>query len=48
MTNQNKIPGEKIAALEEYLPGSNTFDDGEVIRATTIGSVQFDTSERSA
>ena len=48
MTNQTKIPGEKIAALEEYLPGNNTFDDGEVIRATTIGSVQFDTSERLA
>ena len=48
MDNNQKIPGEKIAAIEEYLPGDNTFEDNDSIRATTIGEINLNSSERSA
>ncbi len=48
MNNDQKIPGEKIAQIEEYLPGENTFEDNDVIRATTVGNVNLDSTERSA
>ena len=48
MDNNQKIPGEKIASIEEYLPGDNTFEDNDSIRATTIGEINLDSSERSA
>ena len=48
MDNNQKIPGEKIASIEEYLPGDNTFEDNDSIRAATIGEVNLDSSERSA
>jgi len=31
------LPGEKIAIIEEYEPGSNACDDGHVVRSTVIG-----------
>ena len=40
--------GEKIALIEEYLPGENTFEDDDAIRATTIGSVNLDSNEKIA
>jgi len=48
MSENQKIPGEKIAQIEEYLPGENTFEDDDVIRATTIGNVNLDSTDRSA
>jgi len=48
MEEKQKIPGEKIASIEEYLPGDNTYDDNDVIRSTTIGDVNLDSSERLA
>ena len=48
MNENQKIPGEKIAQIEEYLPGDNTFEDNESIRATTIGQINLDSSERLA
>ena len=48
MDNNQKIPGEKIASIEEYLPGDNTFEDNDSIRATTIGEINLNSSERSA
>ena len=48
MDDNQKIPGEKIASIEEYLPGNNTFEDNDSIRATTIGEINLDSSERSA
>jgi len=48
MNENQKIPGEKIAQIEEYLPGENTFEDDESIRATTIGEINLDSSERLA
>ena len=48
MEDNQKIPGEKIASIEEYLPGENTFEDDDSIRATTIGEINLDSSERLA
>ena len=48
MNDNQKIPGEKIAQIEEYLPGENTFEDNDVIRATTVGSINLDSNERLA
>ena len=42
MSQEFKLPGEKIAFLEEYLAGENTFDDGKSIRSTMIGKAEFD------
>ena len=48
MNESQKIPGEKIALIEEYLPGKNTFEDDDSIRATAIGDIHLDTNERLA
>ena len=48
MSQEFKLPGEKIAFLEEYLSGENTFDDGESVRSTMIGETKFDKEERIA
>ena len=48
MEENQKTPGEKVAQIEEYLPGNNTFEDNDVIRATTIGSIHLDSQERLA
>ena len=48
MDENQKIPGERIASIEEYLPGDNTFEDNDLIRATTIGNVNLDSTERLA
>jgi len=48
MEENQKIPGEKIAQIEEYLPGDNTYEDNDVIRATTIGDIKLDSVERLA
>ena len=48
MSQEFKLPGEKIAFLEEYLSGDNTFDDGESVRSTMIGKAEFDKEERIA
>ena len=47
MDEKLRIPGEKVASIEEYLPGDNTFEDDDSIRATTIGKINLDPSERS-
>ena len=48
MDNNQKIPGEKIAQIEEYLPGDNTYEDNDIIRATAIGDINLDSVERLA
>ena len=48
MENNQKIPGEKIAQIEEYLPGDNTYEDKDVIRETTNGNINLDSVERLA
>ena len=48
MDEKLRIPGEKIASIEEYLPGDNTFEDDDSIRATTIGEINLNSSEKLA
>ena len=42
------LPGEKIASIEEYGAGENTFDDGDAVRASVAGTVSLDGKERVA
>ena len=48
MAEEFRLPGEKIAFSEEYLPGNNTYDDGESIRSSTIGNIEFNKEDRLA
>ena len=42
------FPGDKIASIEEYEAGENTFDDGDMVRAATVGRKDIDKSTRIA
>ena len=42
------IPGDKIAMIEEFETGKNTFDDGQSIRSLVVGTAEFDKSNRVA
>ena len=42
------FPGDKIASIEEYEAGHNTFDDGNMVRASTIGEKNLDKATRIA
>ena len=44
--SENRLPGEKIATIEEYLPGNNTFEDGNVIRSSSVGTIDFNKVEQ--
>ena len=48
MSQEFKLPGEKIAFLEEYLSGENTFDDGESVRSCVVGKIELDKEQRIA
>ena len=41
MTEELKLPGDKIAMIEEYLPGDNTFEDGHSIRSASVGTIEL-------
>lgn len=36
------LPGDGIASIEEYEAGANTFDDGDMVRAATVGEKIID------
>lgn len=36
------LPGQRIASIEEYEAGPNTFDDGDAVRSTVAGTVEAD------
>ena len=40
------LPGDRIATIEEYETGKNTYDDGTVIRTQMIGDAIVDKKER--
>jgi len=48
MSENATFPGEKIASIEEYEAGHNTFDDGDMVRAATIGQKEMDKTKRVA
>ena len=36
------FPGDKIAIIEEYESGQNTFDDGHAVRSSVVGIPELD------
>jgi len=48
MSENTTFPGDKIASIEEYEAGHNTFDDGDMVRAATVGEKDLDKTTRVA
>ena len=48
MSQKPTLPGDKIAIIEEFETGENTFDDGQCIRSLVIGTSEFDKTNRIA
>ena len=48
MSENTAFPGDKIASIEEYEAGYNTFDDGDMVRAATVGQKDIDKTTRIA
>ncbi|RZD45070.1 MAG: RNA-binding protein [Thaumarchaeota archaeon] len=46
MSDNTTFPGDKIASIEEYEAGYNTFDDGNMVRAATIGQKDINKTTR--
>ena len=42
------LPGDKVATIEEFEIGSNTFDDGQIIRSVVVGTKELDKIHRIA
>ena len=48
MSDNTTLPGDKIAIIEEFEGGKNTFDDGHNVRSTVIGITEIDKKNRIA
>jgi exosome complex component CSL4 len=48
MSENSAFPGDKIASIEEYEAGHNTFDDGDMVRAATVGQIDMNKTTRVA
>lgn len=48
MSESLAFPGDKIASIEEFEAGNNTFDDGDMVRASTVGEKNLDKPTRIA
>ncbi|MBI3841712.1 MAG: exosome complex RNA-binding protein Csl4 [Thaumarchaeota archaeon] len=48
MSQKPNLPGDKVAIIEEFETGNNTFDDGHTIRSVVIGTSEFDKIQRIA
>jgi len=46
MSENATFPGDEIASIEEYEAGHNTFDDGNMVRAATVGQKDMDKTTR--
>ena len=47
MSENAIFPGDKIASIEEYEAGDNTFDDGDMVRAATVGEKDMNKTTRT-
>ncbi len=47
MSENATFPVDKIASIEEYEAGDNTFDDGDMVRAATVGEKDMDKTTRT-
>ena len=36
------MPGDKLGIIEQYLPGSGTYDDNGIIKSSVLGNVKID------
>jgi len=48
MSENTTFPGDKIASIEEYEAGYNTFDDGDMVRAAIVGEKDINKTARIA
>jgi len=48
MSQKPALPGDKVAIIEEFETGPNTFDDGQSIRSLVVGMPEFDKANRIA
>jgi len=48
LSSKETLPGDKIAIIEEFETGKNTFDDGHTIRSLVVGIPEFDKTNRVA
>ena len=48
MSQKPSLPGDKVAIIEEFETGVNTFYDGHTIRSVVIGTSDFDKINRIA
>ncbi len=48
MSESTTFPGDEIASIEEFEAGNNTFDDGDMVRAATVGEKFLDRKTRIA
>lgn len=48
MSESSIFPGDKIASIEEFEAGYNTFDDGDMVRAATVGEKDINKQTRIA
>ncbi len=48
MSQKPTLPGDKVAIIEEFETGINTFDDGQSIRSLVVGVTEFDKANRIA
>ena len=48
MSENAVFPGDKLASIEEYEAGFKTFDDGDMVRAATVGESVLDKETRTA
>lgn len=48
MSENTTFPGDKIALIEEYEGGKNTFDDGHIVRSTVVGLTELNKKNRTA
>jgi exosome complex component CSL4 len=48
LSQKQALPGDKIAIIEEFETGTNTFDDGQSIRSLVVGTAEFDKVNRIA
>ena len=46
MSENSVFPGDKIVSIEEYEAGHNAFDDGDMVRAATVGERNMDKETR--
>jgi exosome complex component CSL4 len=48
MSESIAFPGDKIASIEEFEAGYNTFDDGDMVRSSAVGKKNLDKTTRIA